>query len=170
MVELLNGPRESGKAREPPLWRAAKRHQTGAVALLLEMRAETERSGRGTTPLFWAARHGDVASVSRLLERHASPLAHAAHTKPDMQRTDAQRQPGGECPLSAVLLAPMAEVSGGRLQAMQLMAEALTAPQRAEVAARRALLAACGAGAVPYVAAPWLYMIIHARNVFRRSR
>ena len=151
LQELLNGP---GKPREPPLWRAAKRNQPGAVALLLEMRADAERSSRGTTPLFWAARHGDVASVRRLLELHASPLASTSHARPEaQQQPNAPRHPGGECPLSAVLLPPAAEVSGQRLESLQLMAEALTAEQRSEATARRALLAACSTpGAVPYVA------------------
>lgn len=55
--------------------------------------------------------------------------------------------------MSAVLQAPAAEVSGGRLEALQLMAEALTAQQKSGDSARRALLAACGTpNAVPYVA------------------
>ena len=57
--------------------------------LLLELRADADRTGKGGfTPLFWAARSGDPAIVQRLLERGASAVK--AGKK-------------GDCPLSAVL-------------------------------------------------------------------
>mmetsp|Transcript_66184 Transcript_66184/g.147085 ORF Transcript_66184/g.147085 Transcript_66184/m.147085 type:complete len:648 (+) Transcript_66184:31-1974(+) len=143
LEELLTGP----KGREgPPLWRAAKRHQPGAVALLLEMQAEVEKGKAGTTPLFWSARHGDVASVGRLLERGASPLIATG-----LKDEKGQGLRGGDCPLSAVLWPPLAEPSEGRVEALRLMASSLTSAQRSEVTACRAMSAAAGSGALPYV-------------------
>lgn len=150
LVHLLNGRKGSMEGIPPPLWRAAKRHQATAVTLLLELRAVPECSGKGgTTALFWAARHGDVPSVRKLLNAGASPL-HGSVFNVEPSRSF-PRYPGGECALSAALQAPTEKASGGRLEAMQVMAESLTPEQRGQSLARRALLSACEAGLVPYV-------------------
>ncbi|CAJ1386415.1 unnamed protein product [Effrenium voratum] len=142
---LLNGRPQGG----PPLWRAAKRRQPKALALLLELRADAESSRGGTTALFWCARHGDVSAVELLLSAGASPLLVAKEANAGNGHTG-PRYPA-ECALSAALQAPMERPSSERLRAMQLMAQSLSSAQREEGAACRALLTACDAGAASYV-------------------
>lgn len=117
------------------LCRAAKRQRSEAVVLLLELRADPDRAGKGgLTPLFWAARSGDPSIVQRLLDRGASAVKAGKR---------------GECALGAVL-AP-GKATPGRVEALRLMCEQLDDAQRRCAQAARALHASCLAGEAKYV-------------------
>lgn len=121
-----------------PLCGAARHCQSGAVAALLQLRADADRPDKGGhTPLFWAAQSGDVASVRQLLECGAAPT-----------RTNKR----GESPLGAVLHFHDG-ITANQLAALRLMARALDPTQRCSAPAVRVLLAACEASSGPCVAA-----------------
>ncbi|GAA0416026.1 ankyrin repeat domain-containing protein [Streptomyces luteireticuli] len=66
----------AGSRRELALWTASKTGDSKAIGDLAPTREElTARDGTGWSALDWAAGHGDVATVTALLDAGADPLA-----------------------------------------------------------------------------------------------